>query len=63
MSKMPKEIKKIMAKVNSGVKAKNPAKNPALNPAKIDGVNVRMMADEATLDGAHGKEFLVRGNN
>lgn len=57
---VPKELKKIMAKVKQGVKAKDPAKNPAL---KIDGVTVRMMADEATLDGAHGKEFLVRGDN
>lgn len=61
---VPKEIKKIMAKVKAGVKAKDPAKNPALKPSvKIDGVNVRMMADEATNDGAHDSQYLVRGTD
>lgn len=57
---VPKELKKIMAKVKQGVKAKDPAKNPAL---KIDGVTVRMMADEATNDGAHDSHYLVRGTD
>lgn len=55
---VPKELKKIMAKVKEGVKAKDPAKNPNL---KIDGVTVRMMADEAMSDGAHDSHYLVRG--
>ena len=47
---LPKEVKKALDK-----KAKE------MKPQAPPGVRIRDMADEAIIDGAHGKDFLVKG--
>lgn len=58
---VPKEIlKKIKATTHVG----DPAKNPQLNPkVESPGVKTRNMSNDALDMGAHGSEYLVRGDD
>lgn len=60
MKQLPKDIKKMIAKVKTAEKAKIVQIS---KPTKLfDGCNIRFVGNDAIDDGAHGSEYIERGS-